>query len=268
MFRRIGGLLAFALGFLGLLICLAGTWGIWRIAERLYDANDKVCAAVDRGLDVTQERIRSVQKRMENSRITSAEFNQKLQKLASQEAKDRIVQQLEIEAHADKLVAHLATADSWLDTSVASIHGLQQLTSLGQTFGAQVDPAALDESLRNIESIQAKLQDAEKSVQKVRDLVADKEDEPRRLARASKLLGRTLATLSELDSRLERVAIRIGELRTDVAELKARTDRYITFAAIACWTLLAWIAAGQIALCRFGWIAIVARNRSPVPGPS
>jgi chromosome segregation ATPase len=228
----------------------------------LYDVNETVFATVDRGLDQTQERVRSVQDRVEKSRITTGEINQKLRDWAAREAKDRIAQQLEIEAHAEKLALHLQTADSWLETSTESIRGVQQLASLGQAFGARMDPASFDDLLEKLESVRSKLQDVEQSVHKVHGLVTDKEDEASRLARAVKLLGRTLATISELDTRLDEAANRIGALRTDATELKTRTSSLISWTAIACWTILAWIAAGQIALCRCGLKALAARTPS------
>jgi chromosome segregation ATPase len=258
--RRIAGFMAMVLGFLGVVACLAGAWAVWQIAARLHDVNETVFATVDRALSATEERVRSVQNRVEKSRITTAEIHQRLRAWAAREAKGRIAEHLDIEAHAEKLALHLQTADSWLETSTETIRGVQQLASLGHAFGARMDPASLEEVLEKIASVRLKLQDVEETVTKVRELAADKEDETSRLARAAKLLVRALVTISELDTRLEDVANRLGELRTEAMELKTRTSRLITWAAIACWTILVWIAAGQIALCRCGWKTVGAQS--------
>src|SRR5688572_7365295 len=126
-FKRVAGLIVFALGFLGVVACLAGAYGVWVIAVRLHDANDRVFAAVDRGLSKTEERVTAVQKRVEQSKITTIEVRDKIRNWGAAEAKERLVERLEIDAQAEKLILQLETADSWLDASAETIRGVQHL---------------------------------------------------------------------------------------------------------------------------------------------
>jgi len=59
--------------------------------------------------------------------------------------------------------------------------------------------------------------------------------------------------VTEVDTRLEESAARLSELQTDAQQLKARTSNYILLTIGGCYLLLAWIAAGQSALCMCGW---------------
>jgi hypothetical protein len=61
-----------------------------------------------------------------------------------------------------------------------------------------------------------------------------------------------LVTITEIGPRLGRLAGRIADTRADAQEAKAKTSDYILWAAIGCTVILAWIAAGQLALCVWG----------------
>src|SRR5262249_19000761 len=142
------------------------------------------------------------------------EIKQKLRYWTTGQAKDRIAEQLEFDAHAEKLASHLKTADSFLETSIEAIRGIQMLATLDDAFGTQLEPAPLDETLKKIESVRSKLLEFEESVQNVRDLVADK-GEGSRLGQAVKFAARALVTFSDLDTRLQNAENRLGELRTE-----------------------------------------------------
>ncbi len=70
-------------------------------------------------------------------------------------------------------------------------------------------------------------------------------------------------TIGEIDTRLEDSVTRLSELRTHAPQLKAKTSAYILVASIACYLLLAWIAAGQAALFQWGW----SNRKLPIAGP-
>jgi hypothetical protein len=262
LLKRIGALLALAFGFLGVIACMGGIYAVWVLASRLEQANDKVFATVDKGLASAQEWARRVQKRVQESRITTAEIDQKFRDWSVKKGRDRLVSQLEIESRAEKLAGHLQTADSWLETAAESIRGAEHVLEVGNSLGASVDPASLEDMLAKLEEIRSRLQQTERSVDRIREFAAGKEDESEasRLARITKLLGRTLLTITEIDTRLEDSIARLAELRTDAQHTQARTGHYILLATIACCLLLAWIAAGQAALCVFGWRSSCRRS--------
>jgi hypothetical protein len=249
---RVVGLLAGLLGLVGVIVCFAGAYGVWLSAVWLYEVNDNVFAAVDRGMAKTQAQLRAVQKRVEQSKITSSEIKNKIRDWSVEQAKDRVARQLELDAQTQKLLAQIQTADSWLDFSAELIRDAQKLGTVGHKVGISVDTASLDEILEKVESARSKVQEAEQAVNKVREFAVDKDDEPSRLHKMSKLVVRTLVTFSSVDERLEEAATRLDKLQSEVLKAKTRTTNLITWTAIACWTLLAWIGAGQIALCWLG----------------
>jgi chromosome segregation ATPase len=255
LFKRFVALLALVFGFIGVVACMAGIYGVWLLGSRLEQTNDKVFATIDKGLASARNRIRSVQKRVNESKITTSEIGQNLRDWSTKQAKERLASQLDIESKAEILARHLQTADSWLERSEESIRGVQQVLELGSLVGAPVDPASLEELLGKLTSLRSTLQQTERTVNGVRDFAAVKEGEAEdnRLARITKLIGRILVAITEIDTRLEESANRLSELQTDAQQLKARTSNYIMLMTGGCYLLLAWIAAGQFALCLCGW---------------
>jgi DNA repair ATPase RecN len=255
LFNRLAWLLALTLGFLGVVACMAGVYAVWSVGSRFERANDKVFAMIDNGLESSKDRVRGVQMRVKESKITSTEISQTLRDWGTGKAKERLVAQSNIESRAEKLAGHLQTADSWLETSAESIRSVQQLLEVANSIGAPLDPASLEEVLEKLTSLRSTLQQTERTVDGIREFAVNKEgeSEENRLSRVTKLLGRILVTISEIDTRLEEVVTRLSELRSDARQLKDRFSSYILLATICGYLVLAWIAAGQAALFLCGW---------------
>jgi hypothetical protein len=255
LFKRVVCLLALAFGFLGVAACMVGVYAAWSLGSRLERTNDKVFAMIDKGFASAQDRISSVQERVKESKITTTEIGQSLRDWGTRRAKEGLVSRLEIESRAEKLAGHLQTADSWLETSAESIRSVQQVLELDHSIGAPVDPASLEEVLENIISLRSTLQQAERTVGGIREFAANKEGESEesRLSRVTKLLGRILVTIGEMDTRLQEAVMQLSKLQTDARQLNSTTSVYILVATIGCYAMLAWMAAGQAALCLWGW---------------
>jgi hypothetical protein len=106
----------------------------------------------------------------------------------------------------------------------------------------------------DLTSLRTRLQESERTVERIRNF--GKDDDAERQARALKMLGRAVLMITEADTRLEDGVTRLSEIRTDAQQLQARINHYILLTAIGCYVVLAWIAAGQIALCACGYKAL------------
>ena len=129
------------------------------------------------------------------------------------------------------------------------------MIELGQSLGARVDPTSMNELLELLAVLRGKVQEAEQAVEEVRQFATPDPGEAieDRLARVAKVLARVLLTLSDIDRRLDRFAARLTEVRAEARQLKERTSRYILWGSVVGYGLLAWVAAGQVALGRCGW---------------
>jgi hypothetical protein len=264
LLTRVVGSLALALGLLGVAACAGGAYGIWRVAGRLHQANDKAFDAVDRGLRAVEDRVPVVQQRVRDSKLTTAEIDEAVRSRAGKKIQERIVTELGIERRVETLSERLQTADIWLEASADTVRDVRRVMELGNGLGANVDPASADEVLEQLASLRGRLQQAEQAVEVVRGLSARGEGESveDRLARLANLLARILLTLSDVDRRLDGFMARLSEVRADAQQFKVRTDNYILLGSLVCYGILAWAAAGQAALCGLGWRRL-RRGRTP-----
>jgi len=267
LFHRVAAVLILALGVIGVAVCAAGAYGVWLMGSRLDRANDKVFDAVDRGLGVVEDRVPVVRQRVKDSKVTTSEITDAVRGWAGKAAQDRIASQLEIESRAEKLSGHLRAADLRLEASADAVRDVRQMLELGQSLGARVDPTSTDAVLEMLAAVRGTVQQAERAVDGVRGLASPGggESVEDRLSRVATVSARVLLTLSEVDRRLDDLAARLSEIRAAARQLQATTSHDIVLASAVCYGLLAWGAAGQAALCGWGWGRRL-RGRSSVGG--
>src|SRR5262245_24245337 len=97
LLMRLVGLLALALGLVGVTACAAGAYGVWKVQSRLNRANEKVFAAVDHGFAAAQERVPTVQERVKQAKITTDDLSDALRDWTKREARERVTAKLEID---------------------------------------------------------------------------------------------------------------------------------------------------------------------------
>jgi hypothetical protein len=267
LFKRVMALLALAAGFLGVVACLAGAYLVWLAGSRLQQANDRVFATLDKGLASAQNRVRGVQERLRESKIKTGEIAQSIRDWSKGKATERLESALEINRRADKLAGHLQTADQWLETLTESIGGMQQILELEALVGAPVDPLSLQNVLEEFKSIQDRLNRLERSINDVREFAVHRagESEENRLSRVFKLLASIDLTAGAIDTGLEGLVDLLSKVQADARQLKARTDLYLLLTILGGYVVLAWIAAGQVALCLCGWRNWCRSRRSLSP---
>jgi DNA-binding transcriptional MerR regulator len=254
LLKRLLALFALFSGLLGVVACMAGAYAVCLVGSRLQQTNEVAFTAIDRGLSAAQDRVRGVQERVKDLTITTSEIDKGVRDWAKKKADERLVSRADLDRRAEKLAERLQTADSFLEASTETIRGIQQILELGNSLGASLDPASLTDVVQKLQEIRGQLQQTDRALDGIREFLAGMEDgsEPSRLARVGKLLARSPLVTTGIDSRLENAVTRLDEWRSHTEELKARTARRILLATIACWLLLAWVAAGQIALCLWG----------------
>jgi hypothetical protein len=263
LFKRFVALLVLVAGFLGVVACMVAVYPVWLVGSRLARTNERVFVAVDKGLASAQDRVHRVQKRLRESKVSTKEIAQSLRDWSKSKAKERLISAVEVQRRAEKLSGHLQTAHEWLETATESIRGIQNVLELSAGVGA-VDAMALEKVLEALTSIQDRLQETERSVNAVREFTVNRvgESEDNRLSRIFTLLGNTEVIAGAIDNRLENALTRLSQVQADAQEWEARISHYILLTTLAGSMLLAWIAAGQAALCLCGWKNF-RRSRSP-----
>jgi hypothetical protein len=262
LLNKILAILALVFGGLGIVVCLAGSYAVWRIGSRLEQTNEHLAELVDNGLSAVQARVAGVQKRVAESRITAQDFANILEEQAKRQIKDQLVVKLELEQRTEGLSKRLDAASHWLDLSSESIRNLQRLVEVGKSLGASLNTSSLNDLLERLATSQKALEQAIQQLQDIRtSVLADESDENRR-TRIATLLARILVTISDVDDKLGKGVERLEELQTLTRQAKDKVSRDINIATMVGHAILFWMAAGQTALCWWGWKYGFARRRA------
>lgn len=256
--RKTLAVLALVFGGIGLVACLAGVYFVWRTGAQLEQSNERVAELLDTGITTVQTRLTGVQERVAESRITVQEVTSKVAEQTKQLAGVRLIAKLDLEKHSESLSQKLDVADRWLETSSESIRNIQKLLALGQSLGASFDSAALDELLNRLTDSRASLAQAVETVRNVRSAAtsADGGTDDKRRTRILELLARIVIEIANIDDKLSQGMDWLVNVREQNRLTKIKIDRTIRLTTYVSYALHFWIAAGQLALCWWGWKAV------------
>jgi hypothetical protein len=256
--KKLIPLLSLTFGGLGVIACTAAAAFCWSAATRLSQVNQSAFETIDETLITVRDRILDAQGRVRESALTAEDINQSLKDFTRQKTVEQIENRLAIEQKTATLSKGLQQAESWLQLSTTSIQNVEQAFELGSSLGAPVDPASLEPLIRKLVDLQSQVSQVSASVNGLQERAAEiagGEPQEDRMAQATALILRALATLGEVDARLGEFADRLLETRSKGEQLESTTNAYILTARIGSILLIAWMAAGQVSMCRSGWRA-------------
>ncbi len=248
--------LAFGLGLVGAIVCAIAIIGLWSVSARLRNTTDVVFANVDDSFVVIQERAQRTQDRVKASAITTKSIASSLKDWTTREAGQRLALQIDLSEKTDRLRYAMQQADDWLELSASSAKSMQQALSMVSELGAQIDTGRIDVVIEGIDSLRNQLVETTEFIDNLQKLtVAIGEEEPReeRIDQAVRLTVRVIATLSSIDSHIEKFEARLLVTQKNVQALKIKTIKWIWVVTIGVATLIIWMAAGQVALSYLAW---------------
>ncbi len=265
VFTRLVHLVTVSIGVLGVAVCIAAGVVVWLTGARLMQANEHVFNRVDVALAAGRDRVLDVQKRVQESKITTEDVRQGVENWARREGSQRLASRPEVDLSVDRLAQGLRQADSWLELSGASLQTVQQALELARALGASADAAVVDPLLERLAALRRQLAQSTETVDAIRERVdraAEGETLEERISRLAQLALRVVATLSEIDSRLGQFADGFVATQARGRQLEAQTHRYIVMGRIGALLLITWMAVGQIFLGRYGWTRYQQRRRA------
>jgi chromosome segregation ATPase len=244
------------IGGLGVALCLAVAIVVWLAAARVSAANDKVFAVVDTALVTGRERVLDAKRRVQEAKITTEDVKQGVESWARREVPQRLASRPEVENTIERLARGLQQVDRGLEISGASVQSVQQALGFASSLDAPVDPALVDPLLQKLNLLRGRVSQSTETIDAIRarlEHIASGESLEERLSRFAQLTLRMVATLSDIDARLNEVADGLNMTRTRAEDAKNRIGRNILLAEIGALLLVAWMAVGQFFLARDGW---------------
>jgi hypothetical protein len=145
----------------------------------------------------------------------------------------------------------LDEADHWLEMAGSSVDIVQNMLSLGNSFGVPSESEAVGILQQEIVSLRVQLAEANEFVVGIRQRTTDPQNEQSLQQPSQKVLElslRVVATLGSVDSRLQAFEKMLAATQTELHALRTRTLGWIFVATIGITALALWMAAGQAAL--------------------
>jgi len=241
---------------LGVILCVAAGVIVWRVADRVNLANNKVFDVIDTALLTVRERVLDAGRRVQEAKITTDDVRQGVEAWARRELPQRIASRPEIENTVERLALGLQQVDRGLEISGTSVLSVQQALGFARSLDAPVDPALVDPLLEKLNLLRGRVSQSTETIDAIRarlEQIATGESLEERLSRFAQLTLRVVATLSDIDTRLNEVADGLSATRTRAQDTRHRIGRYILIAEIGALALVAWMGVGQIFLARHGW---------------
>jgi hypothetical protein len=254
--RRLFPLLAAMFGLLGIVACAAALAGVWSTASRLNKASENVFDVLDNSLLAVRERVDGAQKRVQESKITTEGIRQSVRNWTLEETSQRLATRLKLAEKTERLALALHQADQLLQTSEASIQGVQQAIEIASSLGAPVDAAFVDSLQERLKELRRQFKQSTETAAAIRENVskaAEGEVSQERITQVAQLALRVVATLGQIDTRMGQLEGRLSDLQSRGQQLKSKTHFYIVTAELCAVLLIAWMAAGQVCMCRHGW---------------
>src|SRR5262245_39935592 len=240
--QRLLGFLAVSAGVLAAVACLVAVYPATRLWSSIDEAHERGFGAVNDLIGRARDRVLGVAQRIETVEIAAKDLVAVVRERAA-DLGERAASSPALAGLLDRLEGRLQAADSWLESTTASLRDLEKLVGLPEMTGMERAASALDEIIARLGELPSALGPAGEAIARFAD-PADGGPAAGRFPQLEELLGKTLVTIGDACSGLRRGAARLEELRGDARESEARWRRLISWAKVGCLVLLAWAAAG------------------------
>jgi uncharacterized membrane protein YiaA len=266
-FKQSLNVLALILGIVGFVGCIAAIVGVWIGCARLSQTTENLFGKIDQTFIVVRERISRTTERVQKSKITTESIEQALRDWSKREASQRLASLPAIKEKAERLAGIMEQADHLLELSASSTEVAQDILSMGTATGAPMTTEPADRLLEEIGALRSQLAQARELVERIGGLTAEAREEKileERIYQCVKLSLRLVATLSSLDTQLEKIEGKVSDIQEKVHSFETKTLRRILLISICISLVIAWMATGQVFLCLHGWKSLSeGRTRHP-----
>jgi|GEM_PF-5524251 len=255
--RRSVGVGTLLLSFLGIVLSVAGSAGVWigktrldPVITTLFGTADDAFIFIETKLDLVNQTLDESRKRLsglselaERAKSSSADLNPDFEPLLRT---------------LDEVREKLKAAEHWLESSRAIAEGVNKMSNaIALSEAAKSDDESAGANAKKVAEFAAEVAQALARVEVMREeMLALREK--KELARA--FVGGMIVRVSELDERIANVSekidafnARVSTARASSVELARRVHWWITFATMMLMLLFIWFAVSQACMMKHGW---------------
>jgi hypothetical protein len=246
------------LAALGIVLCVAGTIGVWYVELRADRARQHLFERVGQALSSIDSRLVATQNLSAQSKFTVDDMQHGVQEWTKEKLSEGVAAHFDVEMKVQQLVKGLQQANLMLELSQNTFEHIGQALEVGNELGFSSDAKSVAPVLERLASLKDDLSRALDAVdslgQRIHE-IRDDESIADRTEQIATITARLIATFGKVDTRLVACRDRLTETQDKIGQLDTKTHRTFIAAAFCATLFLLWMLAGQ--LCLWRW----ARNR-------
>ena len=248
------------LGLLGVIGCAIGIAAAVWVGGRLDRATDRSFAAVQKSLAIARDLVVRSQERARE--MAAEDLGGSLREFGKEQISRELVQRAD--DRAQRMAQRLEQAKVGVETSATSIRTIDQalepIRAVGGVSADEPDDGGgtrLAAAAGRIDDLGVRLERVILTVTDIHQQAAtrleDSAGDAELFPRLTRLADGVSAALRQIETRLGEAADRLTDRQASTEKLRLRVHRHIVLAVVGMAVILAWMAAGQAALCAYGW---------------
>ncbi len=240
------------LGSIGSIVCVISIVIVAFAGTRLQQTNASLFSRLDEFMEVASNKVLDAQQVLDQSKLTAERLNEGLHEFTKREAREEIVDRLDLEGKTTHISQAFQQADQLLARAAVASDDIQELLELGQTLGLSTDPSRLEPLEAELVEMRSKLADAIEQVGEVRRWTGPADQEGEKNEAAQLVVG-IVATLSNIDARLGSTLEAISGLKSRLDRLGSKLQWWSAAATVVVCLMIGWMGLGQAFVCAHGW---------------
>jgi hypothetical protein len=249
----IGGI---TLGSIGVLTCIAAIALLWVVSVRIERRAEGLFEKMDGSLAVIRRRVLGLHQRVAEAAITAGELEKSLRAWTRESATAQLAARIEDSERVRRLASTLEETEHWLEISESSLKVIQEIVALRNEAASATDSDSVDRLLEEVATLRTQFAEITKFVANIHESITKTGDDKTladRLRQIERLAVLIVAKVTSVSEHLDRLADRLSEAQVRVQELKSETRSWFLIGTTGVSLLLAWMSAGQVALCVLAW---------------
>ncbi len=255
--KRIFGVLAILLGVVGLVVCLAGMIGVWKVHHRIDQTLEKTFTRVDVVFGKLHERGQQATERIQGTQLAIRQLNDRVQQRVAKLRDIPKIDAADIDQIERQLYARIQQAKSLIEFMTSTIDLVSQLLEMTESTSN-----FLQDGSRTTKDLVVSLRSGRDEINVASNLIAKVQIdlvEIRANRNVDEVASRIKTISSRIDASLAKVEgyanafeSGVAKTRTDVKLLGERIRWKLTVIAIVLMVILLWLAVGQLSLTIHG----------------
>jgi chromosome segregation ATPase len=259
----------FLLGVIGIVACAAGLYFAASGKRVVLTANAAAFAELRQFVDLAEGRIEQARRRVDSAKLTATSIEQALKGWTRRETSRLLANRGEIVERTQSLATTMEQAEEWIVFAEAIAKYLRDGAARWRVRTNVAD--VLEHLAADLAELRVQASDVQQQVADFRGRIAQLNDEQtvaERVRQALELSLRIIATLTNLDHRLEKLRTDLTAAHPQLAHAELTLQTWLRRAWLLVIAIICWIAAGQAALAYYGFRGCRRRENHARESPS